>query len=69
MIIFPDFAGVPEPIWQGLVGAALQSYHNAGKTESFELEDTRRILDIGKRYKSSRKIVSAVADYLDLSYG
>ncbi|XP_057544903.1 uncharacterized protein LOC130824041 isoform X1 [Amaranthus tricolor] len=69
LIAEADFAGVPEPIWQGLVGAALQSYHNAGKTESFELEDTRRILDIGKRYKSSRKIVSAVADYLDLSYG
>ncbi|KMT14841.1 hypothetical protein BVRB_3g065640 isoform B [Beta vulgaris subsp. vulgaris] len=61
--------GVPKPIWQGLVGAALHSYRNAGRTERFEIEDISRILHFGKSCKSSWKVLSAVADYLDSSYG
>lgn len=68
--VVPDvIGGVPKPIWQGLVGAALHSYRNAGRTERFEIEDISRILHFGKSCKSSWKVLSAVADYLDLSYG
>ncbi|XP_021745735.1 small subunit processome component 20 homolog [Chenopodium quinoa] len=70
LITETDFvAGVPKRIWQGLIGAALQSYHGAGRLERFEQEHTSKILHLGKSYKSSQQILSAVAEYLDLKYG
>ncbi|KAL2923314.1 Small subunit processome component 20-like protein [Bienertia sinuspersici] len=62
-------AGVPKQAWHGLIGAALHSYHNTGRPERFELEHTSRILHLGKSYRSSQQILSAVADCLDSSYG
>ncbi|KNA06859.1 hypothetical protein SOVF_177220 isoform A [Spinacia oleracea] len=61
--------GVPKRTWQGLIGAALHSYHNTGRPERCELEDISKILRLGKSYKSSQQILSAVADYLDSSCG
>lgn len=70
MNAFPDVAaGVPKQIWQGLIGGALHSYHNAGRPDGSELEHTSRILHLGTSYKSSQKILSAVAVYLDSTYG
>ncbi|KAL9232759.1 hypothetical protein vseg_007829 [Gypsophila vaccaria] len=57
--------GVSKDIWQSLIGAALYSSQAEGKNES-EVEHTSKMLHLGKKYRSSRQILSAVADYLDL---
>lgn len=64
-----DIAGISRRIWQSLIGAALNSYHNAGGGERSEVEHTSTILGLAKKYKSSRQVLSVVADYLDLIYG
>ncbi|KAH9620789.1 hypothetical protein KSS87_018169 [Heliosperma pusillum] len=64
-----SFGGVSKEIWQSLIGAALYSYQAAGINESDEVEHTSRVLHLAKKYKSSRQVLSAAAEYLDLIYG
>jgi len=56
-------------MWQSVIGAALNGYHIAGGGLGCEPEHTSNILCLAKKYKSSRQILSAVADYLDSIYG
>lgn len=61
-----NIAGVPMPIWQDLLGATLNSYHKLLLHESSGAsEEAYKFLHIAKRHKSSPRILSAVAEYLD----
>ncbi|XP_074320646.1 uncharacterized protein LOC141657349 isoform X2 [Silene latifolia] len=64
-----SFGGVSKEIWQSFIGATLYSYQAAGIIESDEVEHTSRVLHLAKKYKSSRQVLSAVAEYLELIYG
>jgi len=64
-----DLAGISKQMWQSVIGAALNGHHMARVGVGSEPEHTSNILCLAKKYKSSRQILSAVADYLDSIYG
>ncbi|KAL6569638.1 hypothetical protein OROMI_014152 [Orobanche minor] len=59
-----------ESTWHCLIGAALRAYHKFVFSRKIAHEDSAvtKFLDLTKRFKSSPKILSAVADILDSVY-
>ncbi|KAF9622576.1 hypothetical protein IFM89_032475 [Coptis chinensis] len=65
-----NVAGVSKRTWQGLVGAALTSYHKLYLSEKSALaEKTKTFLDFAQKYKSSSQVLFAVAEFLDSVHG
>ncbi|KAL6493967.1 hypothetical protein OROGR_031876 [Orobanche gracilis] len=70
LMVGSKFSGFGESTWHCLIGAALRAYHNFIFSRKIAHEDSAmtKFLDLTKRFKSSPKILSAVADILDSVY-
>ncbi|XP_020699901.1 small subunit processome component 20 homolog isoform X1 [Dendrobium catenatum] len=60
-----SIAGVPMSVWQDLLGATLNSYHKLLLHESSGPSEAYIFLHMAKKHKSSPRILSAVAEYLE----
>ncbi|RZC52306.1 hypothetical protein C5167_020735 [Papaver somniferum] len=62
-------AGISKSNWQSLVGAALVSYTRLRPCAKAELAETRKIVSIAEKFKSSPQVLFAVAEFLEHTNG
>ncbi|KAI3837631.1 hypothetical protein MKX03_029756 [Papaver bracteatum] len=62
-------AGISKSNWQSLVGAALVSYVRLRPCAKAELAETRKIVSIAEKFKSSPQVLFAVAEFLEHTNG
>ncbi|KAI3979780.1 hypothetical protein MKX01_013875 [Papaver californicum] len=62
-------AGISKSNWQSLVGAALVSYIRLRPCAKAELVETRKVVSLAEKFKSSPQVLFAVAEYLNHTNG
>ncbi|KAJ8770561.1 hypothetical protein K2173_018052 [Erythroxylum novogranatense] len=62
-----NIAAISRHAWQSLVGAALCSFCKYGNKSG--IQETVNVLHLAEKHKTSRHVLSAIADYLDYTYG
>ncbi|XP_054807809.1 U3 small nucleolar RNA-associated protein 20 isoform X1 [Prosopis cineraria] len=55
--------------WESIIGAALSSYDSLCRNSSCGVDATEKFLSLAKSYRSSSRVLSAVADHLESKYG